>query len=155
MGDYFKQQSPVAVERIRERIISAGGSGALGRIVTVDPGESVAASRLADPATGAISPECAKGASSMVSREIKLRELQIAGKCEIREDSGKSRLQVTASTGRASSVRYCAELFAPGSMQWGAEWNRYQDRPRQPGGSEINAGSSPGWKNTSQRYRYG
>ena len=47
--------SPVAVERLRERIVSGGGAGAVGRVVTVDPGESVARSRLADPETGEVS----------------------------------------------------------------------------------------------------
>ena len=50
--------SPVAVERLRERIVSGGGAGAVGRVVTVDPGESVARSRLADPDTGEVSDEC-------------------------------------------------------------------------------------------------
>ena len=50
--------SAVAVERLRERIVSGGGAGAVGRVVTVDPGESVARSRLADPETGQVSAEC-------------------------------------------------------------------------------------------------
>ena len=58
--------SPVAVERLREIIVSAGAgagagwccAGAVGRVVTVDPGESVARSRLADPDTGEVSDEC-------------------------------------------------------------------------------------------------
>ena len=50
--------SPVAVERIRERIISGGGAGAVGRVVTVDPGRSEVLARLADPETGEVSDEC-------------------------------------------------------------------------------------------------
>ena len=50
--------SPDALERLRERIVSGGGAGAVGRVVTVDPGESVARSRLADPDTGEVSDEC-------------------------------------------------------------------------------------------------
>ncbi len=43
--------APEAVERLRER-------GAAGRVVTVDPGESVVRARLADPETGEVSGEC-------------------------------------------------------------------------------------------------
>ena len=50
--------SPVAVERLRERIISGGGAGAVGQVVTVDPGRSEVLARLADPDTGEVSDEC-------------------------------------------------------------------------------------------------
>ena len=42
---------PEAVERLR-------AAGAVGRVVTVDPGESVVRRRLADPITGELSVEC-------------------------------------------------------------------------------------------------
>lgn len=45
--------APLAVERLRER-------GATGRVVTVDPGESIVRRRLADPATGELSIECGR-----------------------------------------------------------------------------------------------
>ena len=62
--------SPLAVERIRERIISGGGAGAVGRVVTV--GENLSREeildRLRDPATGEVSEECQKAVARWFGR---------------------------------------------------------------------------------------